>query len=169
MNMNIKQDAVDILNGLIGDICIAVEVLRDYETGVYPNRDGWYRKGILRLCLQSIFLNCAKYTEFCREYGFVLTECCPELKKTGNIVKGELEKRGVNAFRSKYIAHNRCDKTKKPFTSEQVDEYVANILGGNGLEPFLDFLLPDNPKKFEKLDYFTGFMEIVRDKIHQKL
>mgnify|MGYP003666754641 CR=1 FL=1 len=167
--MSTKQDAVDILNEFIADICIAVEVLRDYELGVYPNRDELFRQGMYRLCLQSIFLNCAKYTEFCREYGQVLRECCPDLQDLNNRVKSELEKRGVNAFRSKYIAHNRCDITKKPFTLDEINSYVVKILGGSNAKPFLDFLMPESPDSVPDADYFTGFLGVIRDRICAKL
>ena len=128
MVLSIKEDAIHILNEFIADICVGVEVLKDYEHGIYPNRDELFKQGIYRLCLQSIFLNCAKYTEFCREYGQVLNECCQDLTKLNNQVKAKFEQRGINAFRSKYIAHNRCDKTKKPFTLEEIKPVLAALL-----------------------------------------
>ncbi len=167
--MSIKEDAIHILNEFIADICIGVEVLKDYENGVYPNRDELFRQGIYRLCLQSIFLNCAKYTEFCREYGQVLHECCQDLTELNNQIKAEFERRGINAFRSKYIAHNRCDKTKKPFTIEEIDSQVVKILGSKNVKPFLDFLLPDNPDSVPEMDYFTGFLKVMRDRISATL
>lgn len=163
--MSIKEDAIHILNEFITDICIGVEVLKDYENGVYPNRDKLFRQGVYRLCLHSIFLNCAKYTEFCREYGQVLNECCQDLTKLNNQVKAEFERRGINAFRSKYIAHNRCDKTRKPLTLEEINRQVTTILGGKNAKPFLDFLLPDNLDDVPEVDYFAGFLKVMRDRI----
>ncbi|GAB2198959.1 hypothetical protein [Sessilibacter sp. MAH4] len=167
--MSIKEDAIHILNEFIADICIGVEVLKDYENGIYPNRDELFKQGIYRLCLQSIFLNCAKYTEFCREYGQVLNEYCQDLAKLNNQVKAEFEQRGINSFRSKYIAHNRCDKTKKPFTVEEINSQVVKILGSTNAKPFLDFLLPDNPDGVPEIDYFTGFLKVIRDRISATL
>lgn len=167
--MSVKHDAIHILNEFIADICVSVEVLKDYEDGIYPNRDELFRQGIYRLCLQSIFLNCAKYTEFCREYGRVLYECCQDLTELNNEVKAEFERRGINAFRSKYIAHNRCDKTKKPFTLEEIDSQVVKILGSTNAKPFLEFLLPDDIDNVQEMDYFTGFLKVMRDRISATL
>ncbi len=167
--MSIKEDTIHILNEFIADICIGVEVLKDYEYGIYPNRDKLFKQVIYRLCLESIFLNCAKYTEFYREYGQVLNECCQDLTKLNNQVKAEFELRGINAFRSKYIAHNRCDKTKKPFTIEEINSQVVKILGNTNAKPFLDFLLPDNPDSVPEIDYFTGCLKVMRDRISATL
>lgn len=167
--MDNKRDAVEILNGFIADICVAVEVLKDYESGIYPNRDSLFRQGIYRLCLQSIILNCAKYTEFCREYGFVLKECCPDLQGLSNQVKSELERRDVNSVRSKYIAHNRCDKTKKPLTVAEIDALIIKVMGNSSALPFINFLMPDNFKEIPREDYFVGFLETMRDRILEKL
>ncbi|WP_350998358.1 MULTISPECIES: hypothetical protein [unclassified Shewanella] len=167
--MNAKQDAIDILNGFIVDISVAVEVLKDYEVGDYPQRDNQFRQGLYRLCLQSIILNCAKYTEFCREYGQVLNECCPDLSSERNNIKENLEQRGVNKFRSKYIAHNRCDITKRPFTTKETDMLVNSIIGGSGALDFLNWLLPDYPENVKTQKYFTGFLSLLRDRIHETL
>jgi len=162
--MSERQDAIDILNGMILDICVAVEVLRDYEHGDYPKRDDLFRQGIYRLCLQSIILNLAKFTEFCREYGKLIHECCPELTLQKNKMKEALERKKVNDIRSKYIAHNRCDKTKSPLSTQEIDTLLIGVIGSDYAQDFLDWLHPQIASDEDVPESFTGYISLVRDK-----
>ena len=167
--MSDKRDSIQILSALTSDICVSVEVLRDYENGNYPNREEFFRCGIYRLCLQTIILNCAKYTEFCREYGCVIRECCPELQKLANQVKSQLEARGVNTARNKFIAHNRCKKNKRPLSVAEIDKLVINVMGSESALPFIEFLFPQDLEGKPKKDYLVGILETIKDRIGSTL
>ena len=167
--MSERQDAIDILNGMILDICVAVEVLRDYEHGDYPNRDALFRQGIYRLCLQSIILNLAKFTEFCREYGKLMHQFCPELTIQRNKIKEDLEKKKVNDIRSKYIAHNRCDKTKSPLSTQEIDTLLIGVIGSDSAQDFLDWLHPQTMSDADNPESFSGCISLVRDKLAKGL
>lgn len=163
--MSERQDAVDILNGMILDICVAVEILRDYEYGEYPNRDELFRQGLYRLCLQSIVLNLAKYTEFCREYGQLAHKHCPELSSQRNKIKEDLENKNVNEIRSKYIAHNRCKKSKQALSTDEIDKLMNGIMGSDSAHLFLNWLLPHKAIDVDDPESFTGFISLLRDKL----
>lgn len=159
------EDAKIILNGFLRDLTVPVLVLKDHVSGVYKPKYPYFDDeqiylGMFSLCMQAIVLNCSKYTEFLREYGKVLNEHSPQWTRKRNAVKAELERRGVNRLRSKFIAHNRCDEAKKPLSKEEIDRILKDIAGGDKAIDFLNWVFPDKIGDENIEECVTGIIQL---------
>jgi hypothetical protein len=165
--MNDIEASKIILNGFLRDLCMPVVVLKDYVKGSYRTNfaglsDEHIYLSIFSLCMQQIILNCAKYTEFLREYGKVLNKHSPSWANERNSIKSEIERRGINTFRTKFIAHNRCDKKKSPLTANEVDAILKSIAGGDKAIDFLDWVCPDKITNENIEKCIVGIIELTK-------
>jgi hypothetical protein len=161
-------EARDVLNGFIVDFVTPIQVLHFYENGEMPKVSDTFRVGIYRFCLQTIILNCSKYSEFCRDYGKICHSYAPELTELRNRFKDDLEKRGVNEFRTNFIAHNKASSKVKALNVEQVDSFINKIAGSDAL-PFLNWIYPVSSTKGNPDSYLVGVIVMIRDKLNESI
>ena len=166
--MSEPKHAIDVLNGLIVDLDTPIKVLTDYLESEYFEIDNDFRKGLFRFCLQTLILNCAKYTEFCRDYGKVVNTHAQSLAPLMNQFKIEIEAKGINSFRNDYIGHIRSKKLKRPLTIEETDAEINKIVGSSAL-PFMNWICPDVPSKTDSTKYLIGVLVLMRDEIAKSL
>tara|TARA_R110001583_G_scaffold36787_5_gene120885 strand:- start:2931 stop:3431 length:501 start_codon:yes stop_codon:yes gene_type:complete len=166
--MSESQYSVDVLNGLIVDLHTPINVLKDYTEQLHGEIDPEFRQGLYRFCLQALILNCAKYTEFCRDYGKVVNEVATEFAPLMNKFKSEIEIKGINSFRNDYIGHIRSKKLKRPLTTEETDAEIYKIVGSSAL-PFMDWICPDTPSTADSKTYLVGVLVLIRDEISKSL
>jgi hypothetical protein len=166
--MNEIKHAIDVLNGLIVDLDTPIKVLKGYLESEDFEIDKDFRQGLFRFCLQTLILNCSKYTEFCRNYGKVVNRHARPLAPLMNKFKIEIEDKGINSFRNDYIGHIRSNKLKRPLTTEETDAEIKKIVGINAL-PFMDWICPDTPSKVDPTTYLIGVLVLMRDEIVKAL
>ncbi|HHX8496930.1 TPA: hypothetical protein ACVO3H_004044, partial [Vibrio diabolicus] len=160
----------EILSGLIGDLTIAVTVLKDYE-GKASLREPQHqtkRQCIWRLCVYSIVINCRKYVELNQKYGKEFQALIPEHNHIRGVYNNEINKNtAIKKLRNHCVAHV-SDKSKylKP---AEVQEEIIKMFDGNFADEFLDWICPDNISTTDKSESLVGVIELLRDAVSAKL
>lgn len=172
MRKNIEE-CVNILTGLISDLSVAVEVIKDYEKqpSFHLESKKAFRQSVYRLCFSSIVINCRKYVEFTAKYGQILNAIIPEYQEQKNKYIALINNNtAIKALRNDYIAHVQSSSTKKALTELEVQNSIVEMIGGehNAL-PFLNSISPDNIESTNLEDSLVGTIQLLRDALVDKL
>ena len=137
------EELIEILCGFIVDVQSSIRLIEDMEEHETHGENAVFRQGAYRVCLNSIFLNLAKFIEFHDKYNRELHSLFPELTDRRKYWVSEFKKRDVIGFRNKFVAHIRCKASKKPLTYDEMDSYVSKICGGRDALAFFEWLYPE--------------------------
>lgn len=118
------DQAVAILNYLLGDVVAAVEVRRLYLSTGQANASA----AVSRMALSYLFLTLDKWIEFYERFGRVIPEDCREPAK---VLKKEIEQRGIRRFRNTFVGHIWDKKRARPLTADEVAEAADAIVKGD--------------------------------------
>jgi len=167
------EECISILTSLIGDLSVAVEVIKDYEKqpSFHLESKQEFRQCVYRLCFSSIVINCRKYVEFTAKYGQILNAIIPEHQEQKNkyiaLINNNI---AIKTLRNDYIAHVQSSSTKKALTEQEVQNSILEMIGGekNALL-FLNSISPDNIELTNLEDSFVGTIQLLRDALKDKL
>ncbi|MCS6123845.1 hypothetical protein [Shewanella baltica] len=160
----------EILSGLIGDLTIAVTVLKDYEAKsfLHEPQHQTKRQCIWRLCVYSIVINCRKYVELNKKYGREFQVLIPEYNHIRGIFNDVINKNSsIKKLRNHCVAHV-SDKSNYLKPSE-VQAEIIKMFNGHFADEFLDWICPDNINSTDKTDSLVGVIELLRDAVSAKL
>ncbi|GIC76937.1 hypothetical protein [Moritella sp. F3] len=167
------EECVNILTGLISDLSVAVEVIKDYEKqpSFHLESKKEFRQSVYRLCFSLIVINCRKYVEFTAKYGQILNAIIPEHQEQKNKYIALINNNtAIKTLRNDYIAHVQSSSTKKALTELEVQNSIVEMIGGvhNAL-PFLNSISPDNIESTDLEDSLVGTIQLLRDALLDKL
>ena len=168
-------ELVDILTGLIGDLTISVEVLKDYESkDDFNSPENHIRKQcVWRLCFSSIVLNCRKYVEACERYGKELNDAAPELSAIkGKYIKKINDNTAFSKLRKNYVAHVQIDSdpNKRTLSQAEVQELFIEVIGDSkNAVGFLNWICPSDIENSKLEDSLVGTIQLLRDQVSSKL
>lgn len=159
----------EILTGLLGDLTMAVTVLKDYESkpSMHEPQHLVKRQCIWRLCIFSVVINCCKYVELNKKYGKVFKELIPEYNKVrGSFNESIKNNSAINKLRNHCVAHvNDREAYLKPI---EIQAEITSMFDGQFAEDFLDWLCPDNIDETDKMKSLVGVIELLRDAVSAK-
>ena len=160
----------EILGGLIGDLTMAVTVLKDYEAKpfLHEPQHKVKRQCLWRLCVHSIVINCRKYVELNQKYGKEFQELIPEHNHIRGVFNNAINKNSaIKKLRNHCVAHvNDKSKYLKP-TEAQAE--IVKMFDGESADAFLDWICPDNINSTDQTDSLVGVIELLRDAVSAKL
>ncbi len=160
----------EILTGLLGDLTMAVTVLKDYESkpSMHEPQHQVKRQCIWRLCIFSVVINCCKYVELNTKYGKEFNELIPEHNKVRGAFNESIKKNSaINKLRNHCVAHvNDRSVYLKPL---EIQAEIISMFNGQFADSFLDWLCPDNIDETDKTSSLVGVMELLRDAVSAKL
>ena len=160
----------EILTGLLADLTVAVEVLKDYERNLPVNTPNYdvKRTCIWRLCIYSIIMNCYKFVELNRKYGSEFNKALPEHNKTRGSLQNKItENTAITKLRNHCVAHVNNDPDYLRPVEVQVE--ITKLFGGENAISFLDWICPENIENTDKEKSLVGVIEMLRDAITAKL
>ena len=135
-----------LLNNLTSDFRTPVDIFVQLRPVMDSSQQNFM--AFSRLCLSSLIINLCKFNEIIDHYGFEIKTYFPEdLRNSIYSVKSEIEKRGMYAYRSKYIAHaftKESGQKAKPLSFEE------NV---NSLMKVIDYGLPVKENVFKFGDW----------------
>lgn len=159
-----------ILTDLLGDLTMAVTVLKDYESKQFLKepQHKTKRQCIWRLCTFSLVINCCKYVELNQKYGKDFKELIPEYNKVrGSFNEAITKNSSINKLRNHCVAHvNNKSVYLSPL---EVQKEIEGMFGGQNAEHFFDWICPDDIEKSDKTKSLVGVVEMLRDAVSSKL
>ena len=167
--MSQVRESLDILNALIVEIQTAIIVIKNHEKDPEFRSNELFRKGLHRICLQSIMLNLSKFIEFNEKYNIFLNSIAPEHNELRKMLISILLKKRIREFRNKYLAHVSCKRSKKALSSSEIDTYIEGVIGGRDAVPFFEWLSPENTNESEDGSSFLGSVVLIRNSILKHL
>lgn len=159
-----------ILSDLIGDLTIAVDVLKNFEFEWEKSKkeDTVRRQLVWRLCIFSLVMNCCKYVELNKKYGKEFKNLIPEHNKVrGKFNEIITQNKSINNLRNGCVAHI-SDKSKY-LSNLQVQEEINKMFGGHYADDFLNWVCPDDIESSDKTKSLVGVIELLRDAVAAKL
>ncbi|BER96694.1 hypothetical protein VNVC001_30150 [Vibrio cholerae] len=169
---NRSHELLEILVGLIGDLTISVNLIRECESKSYMHKPELRtrRQCIWRLCFSSIVINCCKYVELNRKYSQEFKEYTPELNKLrGQFNEKITSNKSLLLLRDDYIAHVNSKRTKNCLTPHEVQVHIVNMIGGDNATEFLDWICPEDFDSCNPNDSLVGVVLQLRDSLASKL
>ncbi len=163
------NDAIYILDGLIGDLIGAVNLIKVTRRQDIIENTGVEHKHIFRICFTSLFMNCSKYVEFCDKYGQLLKNEVPELSRLQNKFKEEIKNKGIISFRNDYIGHIHSKKLGRPLSNIETQDKLESCIGGDDSLPFLNWIYPDKADSVCNHKYLVGVIELLHMALKIKL
>ncbi len=165
-------ELADILTGLIGDLSIAVSVLKEYESKPEMRKPELAVRSqcIWRLCVNSIVINCCKYVELNRKFGQEFKNEIPELNKLRGQFNEKITKnKSIGILRDDYVAHVNSRSSKKCLTHAEVQNHILSMFGGTHASKFLDWVCPDHIEASNQHESLVGTIQLLKDAVVKKL
>jgi len=159
-----------ILTDLLGDLTMAVTVLKDYESKPFmkESQNLAKRQCIWRLCTFSLVINCCKYVELNTKYGNEFNKLIPEHNKVrGQFNESVKKNKAINKLRNHCVAHV---SDKSVYLSPiEVQKEIIEMFGGQHADDFLNWVCPDNLESTNKTESLVGVIWLLRDAVSSKL
>ena len=169
------SDLERVFTGIMGDLTIAVDVLKEYESKEnFNDPDQSVRKQcIWRLCFFSIIVASKKYVDICTKYGKELNEYLPDLIEIKNYHQTKINQNtAIGDLRNHYVAHFQKEKKKEPhrvLDDTEVEMLFKKMIGTEGVGVFLDWICPGNINNTDFKSSLVGTITLMRDAISSKL
>ena len=138
-----------------------LSLMNDKKNGESSANQTVYR-GVYRICLASIILNLAKYTEFYKRYKGIIP---PDMRKVSKQLHNDIVSRGVKDFRNKVVGHIWDLENNRPLTGEEIDLRINKIMRGN-INDFLHWI--HNPGDNTFPNTVSSILVRLRDEIRDK-
>ncbi|MCR9345074.1 hypothetical protein, partial [Vibrio alginolyticus] len=159
-----------ILTDLLGDLAMAVTVLKDYESKPFLQEPQNFVKKqcIWRLCTFSLVINCCKYVELNTKYGNELNKLIPEHNKVrGKFNEAVKKNKAINKLRNHCVAH--VSDRAVHLSPTEVQKEIIEMFGGQHADDFLNWICPDDIESTNKSESLVGVIELLRDAVSSKL
>ena len=159
-----------ILTNLLGDLTIAVTVLKDYESKplLKEPKNLIKRQCIWRLCTFSLVINCCKYVELNQKYGKEFKDLVPEHNKVRGLYNEMITKNSsIKKLRNHCVAH--VSNKSVHLSPLEVQKEIEGMFGGKYAEEFLNLICPDDIENSDKTKSLVGVIETLRDAVSSKL
>ncbi|WLG54299.1 hypothetical protein PSH77_16565 [Pseudomonas extremorientalis] len=124
-----KERLIDmawLLNDLTSDLKTPVDLLVQLQPQMEASKQNF--QSLSRLCIASLIVNLCKFDEIIVHYGAEINGFPDAIKAPLREVKIEIEKRGMYAFRSKYLAHAFSDVKGQPKKPLSFDDNVKSMM-----------------------------------------
>jgi hypothetical protein len=166
MPPNQRQRAIEaatLLNNFILDLVVGTQALTIFDLpNIAPSVTHAVRVGLNRMAISHLVITLAKWTEFYRRYKAILPE---DVRSECRILNEKITSRGIINFRNTVVGHILDGNRNRPLTSQEVDQRLEQILGGNHEEFFLWI---NNPQYNSFPHTVVSILEHVRDKLRSQ-
>lgn len=156
-------EAFWILNNIGGDLIVATRAFEYFETTQFKvGASNQVFRIFNKMADSFLFMTLAKWIEFYDRYHVLIP---PDASPICELLRNELDRRGVREFRNTVAGHIWSKKHGRPLLPDEIEDLDRKITKGDTKE-FLKWI--NDPNNNQLGETIVGTSEFVRDAIKKK-